>query len=440
MTQKWNLQDIRPAQPKKRRPLPATDLRPSAPKEQAPAYDNREDVPNIVINDGKKTSKSRLIWSILIFVGVIGSALILSSVLGKSVVTAYPEHRQPNVSAEFTAYPDKRDVAPTFELMRLEKVGEAQVKASGQVPVKEQAVGVIEIVKTTPGAERLIKNTRFRTKDGLIFKIKESVVIPGSLTDSSGNSVPGTIRADVFSDGVGEKYNLPAGTQFDVPGFQEGGLTALYDAITARNPEAMTGGFDGPQFQIDANELGTARQALQVKLRDELLSLIETEKPAGTVLYKEAVAITYNQLPSVEYGQDLVTIRENAVLQVPVFNAVDFGSFLARETVPGYEGVPVIVSDPQALSFSYTSPTTSASVIANEPSLTFSLSGKPLLVWQFDHKKLADDLAGLPKTAINNAISAYPGLTGARVQITPFWKRTFPEDPSEIVIVEELKD
>ncbi len=86
----------------------------------------------------------------------------------------------------------------------------------------------------------------------------------------------------------------------------------------------------------------------------------------------------------------------------------------------------------------YTNATTSSSLIANDPSLTFNLSGKPMFVWEYDGLKLAKDLAGLPKTAITNAIASYPGIDAAKVHITPFWKRTLPVDAEEIVVIEDL--
>lgn len=445
MKQKWNLQDIRPAEPRKRRMPPPTPIttqtNTNEEVERKPQiFSDKESIPNIVIEDGNKNSRNRLFISIVIFVVVVGGAIGLSAVLGKTELTIYPENRQPNISAEFTAYPDKRDGALSYEIMTLESTSESQVKASGQVQVQEQAKGKIEIIKTTPGAERLIKNTRFRTPDGLVYRIQESVVVPGAVKDGSGASVPGTIQAEVFADEIGEEYNIPSGTKMDVPGFQEGGFTDLYNAISARSVETFAGGFDGAQYQIDENELATARQSLQIELRNNLLSRIESEKPADYVVFNEAVAITYNQLPTTEYGSDLVTIREQAILQIPLFAKEDFGSFLAKEAVPTYEGNPVRVEDPTVLTFKYSFATTSSSVIANETSLTFKLSGKPLLVWEYDAEKLTKDLAGLPKTAINNAVLAYPGIEGAKVHMTPFWQRTFPDDPSEIIVIEELRD
>jgi hypothetical protein len=443
MSQKWNLQDIRPAEPRKRRQTPRTDNNQSQSHQKeatSTAYaQDRDDIPNVIIENGNKNATSKLWLSIIIFIVIVASATGLSAILGKTELTIYPEFREPNINADFIAYPDKRESSLSYEILTLEATSEAQVEASGQIQIQEQATGVITISKTTPGAQRLIKNTRFRTPAGLIYRIPESVVVPGAVRNEADSLTPGTIQTEVFADEVGEKYNIDANISFDIPGFQEDGSTALFEAITAENSQPFTDGFDGPQFQIDESELSTARQALQIDLRNNLLARIETEKPADFIAFPDAVAITYNQLPAVEYGEDLVTIKEQAILQIPLFQTTDFGSFLAQETIATYEGNPVRVDDPSVLKFSYTSATTSRSVIANEPSLSFNLSGKPLLIWEYDIESLKSDLVTLPKTAINNAVLAYPGIDGARVRITPFWQRTFPEDPEDILVIEELK-
>lgn len=439
MSQKWNLQDIRPAEPRKRRVPPQRSTTPKPASEQSVMHESREDIPNVVIEDGTQKGSKNVVLAVVMFVVVVGGAIGLSALLGKTELTIFPENREPTISAEFTAYPDKRDAALSYEVMTLESTSESQVSAGGQIEIREQASGAIEIIKITPGAERLIKNTRFRSPDGFVFRIKESVVVPGSVTNDSGANVPGSIQADVFADEVGEEYNLESETEFDIPGFEEGGFIELFESISAINPDSFSGGFDGLQFQIDDDELATARQALQVTLRDTLLARIETEKPSEFIAFTGSIAITYNELPAVEYGSDLVTIREQAILQIPLFQSTDFASYLANESVATYEGGPVRVDDPTALSFNYSSPTTSASILANAPSLTFSLSGRPLLIWEYDAAKLTGDLAGLPKTAINNAISAYTGIVAARVRITPFWQRSFPENPEDIIIIEKLE-
>lgn len=444
MSQKWNLQDIRPAgEVRPKRPViqkPRSTGGGSTDSETVPTRQRLmsrplNNDPRIVITDGTKKDRNRLTLAITFFVVIVGAATLLSGLLGKTELTIYPEFRDPNINAEFTAFPTPTDGALSYEIMTLEETRESQVQASGSIDVEEQATGVLEISKSTPGAERLIKNTRFRSPNGLVYRIQESVVVPGAI-----NGNDGTIQAEVFADDVGEQYNLSAGTTFDIPGFQEGGFTDLFNAIKARNPAAIAGGFDGPQFQIDDGELNTARQAIQIELRKALLEKIATNKPAGMIAFPGAIAITYNQLPAIEYDQDRVTIREQAILQVPLFPASDFGTFIAQEAVATYSGGPVRVDDPSQLIFNYSSATTSNSVLADIESLTFSLTGKPRLIWEYDAEKLKADLAGLPKTAIANAITAYPGIDRARVQVTPFWKRTFPESVEEIQIIEVIDD
>jgi hypothetical protein len=370
---------------------------------------------------------------------IIITTITIAAFTGQTTLTVYPEIREPNINAEFTAYPTPREDALSYTILTLEATGERQVKASGQIEVNETAKGVITIIKTTPGAERLIANTRFATADGKIYRIQEAIVVPGAIRDASGTSVPGTIQASVVAAEPGEAFNLPAGTRFTVPGFRENGFTALFESIYAENNEPISGGFAGPQYQIDDTELSTARQALQIELRNQLLARVENERPAGMIAFPNAVAITYAMLPTVAYGDDLVTIKEQAILQIPLFESTAFGTFLASEAIATYDGGLVRVNDPSVLTFSYKSSTTSASVIANEPSLTFSLVGKPKLIWEFDEEKLTNDLAGLPKTALTNAITAYPGIRAARVNITPFWRQSFPQDPDDIM-VEEILD
>ncbi|MEZ4104569.1 MAG: hypothetical protein R3B60_04790 [Candidatus Paceibacterota bacterium] len=443
MAQKWNLQDIRPAEVKKRRQPPEkTETRKDNNNSVVGPSSNKTDdeIGTIVIKDKNKKSRFNFMAIVAVVVLLVGAIFGLSMFLSKTTLTVYPEFREPNVNAEFTAYPDKRQNALTYEILTIEETGERQVSASGQEHVEEQASGFIEIIKTTPGSERLIKNTRFRSPDGLVFRIQESVVVPGALKDGSGALVPGTIRAEVFADDIGQEYNLPAGTSFDVPGFKESNLNELYESIHAENREAFSGGFNGPRFIIDDNELSTAEQSLQMELRDKLLAKIESEKPADFVAFEDAVALTYNDLPSVQYGDNLVTIKQQAVLQLPLFKHGDFAQFLASETITTYSGEPVRIRNVEELNFSYTNPETSSSYIANLPSVNFSIVGKPLIVWEYDSAQLQTDLAGKPLTALSTVMSGHIGIDSAVVTGKPFWKRSFPDEAKDIVIVEELKD
>jgi len=94
------------------------------------------------------------------------------------------------------------------------------ITATGRETVEEKASGRIIVYNNHSSAtQRLIKNTRFESPEGLIFRINESVEIPGMTKSTDGEIVPGVISAEVFADGTGEQYNIDA-SQFTIPGLK----------------------------------------------------------------------------------------------------------------------------------------------------------------------------------------------------------------------------
>lgn len=443
MTQKWNLQDIRPNETSKRRkPSASSD---SDQKRTVPPSSTEKDTSGDGTIRIKNKPKRRLsLWAGALIVVLVLAIGYFATTLSKTTLTVTPEFKNPNVNADFMAYPEVSVDGSigdlVYEIMTLEETKEVQVTATGEEHVEEQAKGIIEIMKDTPGSERLIKNTRFRSPDGLVFRIQESVVVPGAVENEDGTLVPGGIRAEVFADDVGQEYNLSSGVRFDVPGFKESNLTQLYNSIYAESREDFTGGFSGPKFIINDDELKTAQDNMRAQLRDSLLSRVGSEKPADFVVFDDAVTFTFSSLPSVQSGDDLVTIKEKATLRVPLFKHNDLAEFLASKTITTYSGEPVRIRNVDELNFSYTDSEISSSDISSLSSLSFSLIGKPLIVWEYDSEQLREDLAGKSMTAISTVIPGYPGINKAVITGKPFWRRTFPTEPSDIEIVEDINN
>ncbi len=472
MTQKWNLQDIRPAEPKpaknsrlikggrlsvdgrkvsngneKRtigdigggnREIKQDDgLSLNLGKKQVTGED--EIVETIRIRDNKKSKRFNFIILAIVVVLLFGGIIGVNSVLTKTTLTITPESREQNVNAEFIAYPERREGSLSYEILSFDVSGEKQVKATGQTHIEEKARGMIEIMKTTAGSERLVNNTRFRSPDGLIFRLQEAVVVPGAVTGTDGKLVPGSISVEVVADGVGSEYNLPSGTKFDVPGFKESNLDALYNAIYAINKADLSGGFNGPQFTLDENDLDTSKQALEIELRDKLIAQINDKKPAGFIIFPESIAITYSDLPTVKFGEDLVSVRVQATLQAPLFKDDEFASFIAKETITTYDHNPVEIRNIEDLKFSYLDNQTSFENIANLEELSFSIIGKPFIVWDYDPEQIRKDLAGKALTASKTILPAYPGVKNMRVSGKPFWKNSFPDDYNKIILEEDLE-
>ena len=436
MSQKWNLQDIRPAEPRKRRiptePLFTKARPPEVPKEEV------EEIEPIVIHNGTKKKNRSLIIALAVFVFVVGFGVLASILMGGAEVIINPKYREPNVNAVFTAVstPQSEDDL-TYEIMMLEAEGERQVTATGQEQVESQAEGTVFIYNNhSTESMRLVTNTRLQSANGLIFKIKDPAVIPGYKTGPNGEKQPGVVTAEVYAEEVGEQYNIGP-SRFTVPGFAG---EPEFENIYAESVSTFTGGFNGLKFIIDQSELETAEQALRLELRNSLLERIDAEKPAGFVQFDDAVTFTYESLPVVEYGENLATIKEKTTMRIPLFQEDDFAEFIAFATVPGYEGEGVRIDDINALKFTYSSATTSASNIAEAMSISFKLEGRPLLVWKYDAGKLKTDLLGKNRTALNTILGGYPAIEQAKAVIRPFWKSTFPDKLEKITLTEVVKD
>ncbi len=434
MTQKWNLQDIKPAQPRRRPSATHPDQLVRRPQPRPIIEtENDEEANTITIEDGNKRNRRALWYALGIFFVIIGLAFSASILTGGAEVIVYPKTREPNVNAVFEAQKIASADQLPYELMTLEAEGERQVKATGQESVQSQATGKILVYnafQTSP--VRLVTNTRFESSDGLIYRVKDAVVVPGYTTAADGTIVPGVITAEVYADEAGEEYNVAPG-RFTIPGFAG---EPEFDKIYGESTEQFTGGFNGERFIIADEELKTAEQALRTELRNSLLERIDSEKPAGFTVFTDAVTFTYVTLPAVEYGDDLATIKEKAIMRIPIFKDDQFASYIAAATIPGYESEPVRIEDMSVLSFSYTNATTSSSDIGAVSSLSFKLTGRPKIVWVYDTDKLKADLLGANKTALNSVLGAYPSIERAEAVIRPFWKTKYPLKITDISVIE----
>lgn len=427
MEKKWNLQDIRPPERPKRS---SRTVRPQTREgEVERSVNNAESSPKRSVKGGKKKLGVFVFVGFLLLITVVG--IIVAVLTGGAEVTVFPRLREPTVNATFEAKREAGAGELSYELLTLEAEGEREVSATGEEEVSTQATGNITVYNKTADSQRLRTGTRFRSEGGLIFKIKDSIDVPGGTNEN-----PGTIMAEIYADQAGEEYNLVAGTRFNVPGFEEGGFDELYTAVYAENLVSFSGGYKGPRFIIDDTELNAAKESLQSELRQALYDRVEGERPAGFTLPSSAITFIYRDLPPEEVGNGRVKLKQKAILQAPIFKNEDFASFIAAAVIPGYEGEPVRIDDMSALTFEYTAPTED---LVASPNFSFRLTGKPKLVWTFDAEQLKKDLAGGSETALNTVLGGYPAIERATAAIRPFWQNSFPENPSDIAIVESLE-
>lgn len=144
------------------------------------------------------------------------------------------------------------------------------------------AEGTIKIINTSSNQWPLKEATRFKTEDGLIFRIKEGVFVPGKTVDEEGRSVPGTATVavvadpfDAFTKPIGERGNIGP-SKFTIPG-----LSAFNQkVIWGESIEPMKGGvtrfqqvvqkedIDAAKTQIEENLIQMAKEDLNAHLKE----------------------------------------------------------------------------------------------------------------------------------------------------------------------------
>ncbi len=381
----------------------------------------------------QKSSRSRIgLWIAaalcVVVLALAGGLLLFSS----TSITIIP-HAQTmtfDASNPLTAYPATSAATGTIPYTVVTQVFEdsAVVAANGTEQAEEKATGSITVYNEySDQPVRLIKNTRFQTADGLIFRIPASVDVPGKK-----GSTPGSINVTVFADQTGPKYNIASGVTLNVPGLKS--TAEMYSKVYAKSTAAFSGGFSGTRPAVSPAILEAAKAEVRARLAETAQKLHETA-PEGTIAFSGLSVISYETLPATEEGGGSVRIHERATVTMPTFSSATFASSVAQAVSAQAEGQSVTLSFSDGTSAQPVG-ALSAADIGTQP-IVFIITGKAQLVWNLDTKAFLEALAGREEGAFESIVRGFPAVEEARARIMPFWKHTFPSDPTKIKIILE---
>lgn len=355
---------------------------------------------------------------VLLVVAVSFGALFYFS---SATVEVTPNTVSVAVQNSFTASQDTGSLP--FQVITAQKIASQSVTGSGTKDVHSFASGTITIYNTQAKAQRLITNTRFATPAGLIFRIHAAVTIP-----AGSPSKPGSITANVYADQAGSSYNVGP-TSFTVPGLAG---TPQASMVYARSSQAMTGGASGSMPVVSAMVDAQTRSALVSALAPDLTASIEAQVPAGYLLLPGAATTTYQELaPVPSQTAGMVDVKEQGTITAVVFPNAALAKAIAS-SIPAlnYQGEPLTIASSSDLQLAMT-----GTPDANASSFSFTLAGTASLVYTVDPARIAAAVSGKTRSAAEVALTNYPEVKRAIIVLRPFWKQTFPQDPSAISVV-----
>ncbi|MDD5605974.1 MAG: hypothetical protein PHR51_01470 [Patescibacteria group bacterium] len=124
-------------------------------------------------------------------------------------------------------------------------------KATGEENRGEKSSGQIRIVNHTNVIQGIVKNTRFESSAGLIFRINEEVLVSPARSGS-----PGTAVVSATSDGGGTAYNVSAPTKLTVPGLGDTGIDLVYGEVVG----TFAGGTDDIIKVVSEDDINQAKE------------------------------------------------------------------------------------------------------------------------------------------------------------------------------------
>lgn len=371
-----------------------------------------------------------------IWIAVVIAALVLAAaaflVLFPSTSVTVTPHTQTitfDASSPFTAYPEGEAAQGTIAYSVLSQTFEDSgvVQASGTEQAEEQASGNITVYNSySDQPVRLIKNTRFQTPDGLIFRIPASVDVP-----ARNGSTPGSIEITVFADQTGPDYNVGPFDRISIPGLRS--TAAMYEGVYGKSTTAFSGGFSGVRPAVSPQVLESAKAEVRGRLQEKAQQLAATA-PQGSVAFPGLVSIQYETLPPTEESGGSVRINERAVVAVPVFNENRLAQSIGQAVSANAEGQNVTIRFADGLSASPVGQVAAAD-LGSQP-VTFTLGGRGQLVWNIDSDALTEALSTREEGAFETIIAGFPAIEEARARLMPFWRKSFPEASKIKVSVE----
>lgn len=375
------------------------------------------------------------LWVVAGLVLVIALGVLFSKFFSGATVKITPFNETTVLNEEFVSKENTTEasILPYQRIILPEEERGEEVTETVEKEVSKKASGKIRIFNEySTESQRLIKNTRFESTAGKIYRIDGSVVVPG-VTVSGGKMTPGSVEVTVYADAPGESYNS-APTDFSIPGFKG---DPRYGKFYARSETPLAGGFVG-KINVPTPE---AAEASKIKLKGtlatEMMQKAEAQVPAGFILYPAASFVVFDELGNGVFDPTSTRVSVRGTFYGIMFDKSVLSRFIARETISKYDESPVSVRNIEELVLT---PKNEVTDPEGMQEFVFTLVGNPRVVWDVDTEKLKKDLVGIDKRdGFQKVVAAQGAIKKAEANILPVWRNVFPDDPADIKVEEILE-
>lgn len=297
--------------------------------------------------------------------------------------------------------------------------------ASGVSQVSQKATAKILIYNAYGSSnQKFVATTRFATPDGKIFRLDNTVTVPGAGI-KNGKIVPSSVSVSVTAEKAGAEYNIGPFNRLVIPGFKG---TPRYDGFYGVMSQQASGGFVGSKKVATDQDVSSAKDKVSQGLEDALRIVFLNSIPKGFNILDGASSTSVTKL-IVNKNTDAdgnFNILGKALLQAIGFRDEDMKSLVRTLMLKDNSGM-----DFANLKLSYQN--VKPDFISGQ--MTFSLVADGILTPQFSADDLKSKIVGRPLSEARSTIIVLPDLTNAKISLWPFWLNELPRNVNKINVV-----
>ena len=371
------------------------------------------------------------VW-VLAIIALAAAAFAVLNRFSSATIELVPLTRSVHLENEFTATKEDAGEGLAFKFLSLSEEKTQEVDATVEKTIQTKASGKIVIYNAYSGSsQRLIKNTRLESPDHKIFRINDSVVVPGAKMSGTKVLEPGSVEAVVFADASGKEYNIGL-ADFTIPGFKG---DPRYSKFTARSKtdSPIAGGFLGT-VKVPTDEAITLAQTnLKEALKKTAVEKARAQVPDSVSFFPGSMVVKFEEVPQDLSADTPASVTMRATVSVFFFDTELLTKKIAQTTLKDYKGEPITLTNIPALTFTFLDPVDSV-VLADLTQVRFRIDGEALFVGRIDEKKIIAEVAGQNKSDFPGIITAQSNIKRANAVVRPMWKGVFPVDISKISV------
>ena len=316
-------------------------------------------------------------------------------------------------------------------LLEFKKVASGEFESTGKEFIENRARGQAVVYnRFSSSPQTIVQNTRFLTKNGTLFRLTQTAVIPGAKI-VEGKIIPQSIEVELQADSPGEGSNIvDKDTVLKIPGFQG---TPKYDGFYAIAPSGFNGGFKGEARVVTAEDLKKAEEEVSKKVFDELNQEIVKKIPPDFKFMESLREIEILKVNSVRANtrSERFSVEAEAKARSLIFKERDVLSLL-KDLVLTDEPIKEFIEGSQNINYHV------RKIDFNKSRAEVSLSGDIKAKSVIKKEELIQAARGKKEGSIIEILKGRSDIAKFRLAFFPPWLLKAPDNGDKIrVMVEE---